>query len=111
MSDAPSWKLERDSDSVAWLTLDKPGTSTNVLSSGVLLELNALLDTLGSDPPRAIIVISGKKSGFIAGADIKEFTGISNEQDGFKLIHAGQKVLNRLEALPYPTVAGNHDDG
>jgi 3-hydroxyacyl-CoA dehydrogenase / enoyl-CoA hydratase / 3-hydroxybutyryl-CoA epimerase len=105
MPDATSWKLERDSDSVAWLTLDKPGTSTNVLSSGVLLELNALLDTLVSNPPRAVIVISGKKSGFIAGADIKEFTGISNEQDGFKLIHAGQEVLNRLEALPYPTVA------
>jgi 3-hydroxyacyl-CoA dehydrogenase/enoyl-CoA hydratase/3-hydroxybutyryl-CoA epimerase len=105
MSDANSWKVERDADSIAWLTLDKPGTSTNVLSGGVLLELDALLDTLASNPPRAVVVISGKQSGFVAGADIKEFTGISNEQDGYKLIHAGQGVLNRLEALSCPTVA------
>jgi 3-hydroxyacyl-CoA dehydrogenase/enoyl-CoA hydratase/3-hydroxybutyryl-CoA epimerase len=100
-----AWKVERDSDSIAWLTLDKPGTSANVLSSSVLLELDALLQPLASNPPRAVIVISGKKSGFIAGADIKEFTGITNVEEGYRLIHAGQEVLNRLEALPCPTVA------
>src|SRR4051812_15431771 len=77
MTDA-AWKLERDSDSIAWLTIDKPGTSANVLSSGVLRELDALLEPLARTPPRAVIVLSGKKSGFIAGADIKEFTDITN---------------------------------
>jgi 3-hydroxyacyl-CoA dehydrogenase/enoyl-CoA hydratase/3-hydroxybutyryl-CoA epimerase len=100
-----AWKVERDSDSIAWLTIDKSGTSANVLSSSVLLELDALLEPLASNPPRAVIVISGKKSGFIAGADIKEFTGITNVEEGYRLIHAGQEVLNRLEALPCPTVA------
>jgi 3-hydroxyacyl-CoA dehydrogenase/enoyl-CoA hydratase/3-hydroxybutyryl-CoA epimerase len=107
MTDAPasSWKVERDSDSIAWLTIDKPGSSTNVLSSGVLRELDAVLEPLVRNPPRAVIVISGKPSGFIAGADIKEFTGITNIEEGFRLIHAGQEILNRLEALPCPTVA------
>jgi 3-hydroxyacyl-CoA dehydrogenase / enoyl-CoA hydratase / 3-hydroxybutyryl-CoA epimerase len=105
MSDATAWKVERDADSILWLTLDKPGTSANVLSSTVLLELNSVLDQAASNPPRALVVISGKKSGFIAGADIKEFTGITDEEAGFRLIHAGQEVLNRLEALPFPTVA------
>jgi 3-hydroxyacyl-CoA dehydrogenase/enoyl-CoA hydratase/3-hydroxybutyryl-CoA epimerase len=108
MSDAAAWKLERDSDSVVWLTIDKPGTSANVLSSGVLLELDALLEPLAKNPPRAVIVISAKKSGFIAGADIKEFTGITNVEEGFRLIHGGQEVLNRLEALPCATVAAIH---
>ncbi|MDB6104715.1 MAG: hypothetical protein JWO52_4714 [Gammaproteobacteria bacterium] len=108
MTDAAAWKLERDSDSVAWLTIDKPGTSANVLSSGVLVELDALLEPLARNPPRAVIVISGKKSGFVAGADIKEFTGITNVEEGFRLIHGGQEVLNRLEALPCPTVAAIH---
>ena len=36
------WKMERDADGVAWLALDKPGTSANVLSSEVLIELGAL---------------------------------------------------------------------
>src|ERR1700733_12335497 len=110
MNDAPtsSWTVERDSDSVAWLIIDKPGSSANVLSSGVLRELDAVLEPLVRNPPRAVIVISGKKSGFIAGADIKEFTGITNIDEGFRLIHAGQEVLNRLEALPCPTVAAIH---
>src|SRR5882757_3637752 len=108
MTDATAWKLERDSDSIVWLTIDKPGSSANVLSSGVLRELDAVLEPLVRNPPRAVIVISGKKSGFIAGADIKEFTGITNIEEGFRLIHAGQEVLNRLEALPCPTVAAIH---
>src|SRR6202047_1467963 len=110
MTDAPtsSWTVERDSHSVVWLTIDKPGGSANVLSSGVLRELDTLLQPLASNPPRAVIVISGKKSGFVAGADIKEFTGITNVEEGFRLIHGGQEVLNRLEALPCPTVAAIH---
>ena len=32
MSAPPAWKLERDADGIVWLTLDKPGTSANVLS-------------------------------------------------------------------------------
>jgi len=103
-----SWKLERDGDGIAWLTLDKPGTSANVLSGGVLIELDALLEVLEKDLPRAVIVISAKKSGFIAGADIREFTGIADAENGYALIHRGQQVLTRLAALPCPTVAAIH---
>jgi 3-hydroxyacyl-CoA dehydrogenase/enoyl-CoA hydratase/3-hydroxybutyryl-CoA epimerase len=105
MNDSAAWKIERDADGIVWLTIDKPGTSANVLSSGVLTELDALLQPLAKTPPRGVVVISGKKSGFIAGADIKEFTAITSAEDGYRLIHAGQQVLDRLEALPCPTVA------
>jgi 3-hydroxyacyl-CoA dehydrogenase/enoyl-CoA hydratase/3-hydroxybutyryl-CoA epimerase len=105
---AASWKVDKDADSVVWLTLDKPNTSANVLSSYVLRELGTILEPFIQSPPRALIVISGKKSGFIAGADIKEFTGISNAEQGLQLIRAGQEVLNRLEALRCPTVAAIH---
>jgi 3-hydroxyacyl-CoA dehydrogenase/enoyl-CoA hydratase/3-hydroxybutyryl-CoA epimerase len=97
--------MERDADGIVWLTFDKPGTSTNVLSSQVLRELHDRLDRIAADVPRGIVVLSGKKSGFIAGADIKEFTGITSAESGYRLIHAGQQVFDRLEALPCPTVA------
>ncbi|MGH8328422.1 MAG: 3-hydroxyacyl-CoA dehydrogenase NAD-binding domain-containing protein, partial [Steroidobacteraceae bacterium] len=100
-----AWKMERDGDGIVWLTFDKPGTSTNVLSSHVLRELDALLDRIALPPPRGVVVTSAKKSGFIAGADIKEFTGITSAESGYRLIHAGQQVFDRLEALPCPTVA------
>jgi 3-hydroxyacyl-CoA dehydrogenase/enoyl-CoA hydratase/3-hydroxybutyryl-CoA epimerase len=103
-----SWKLERDSDGIAWLTIDKPGSSANVLSGGVLGELDALLAALEKDLPRGVVVISAKKSGFVAGADIKEFTGITDAASGYELIRRGQQVLNRLAALPCPTVAAIH---
>jgi len=103
-----SWKLERDSDGIAWLTIDKPGSSANVLSGGVLSELDGLLAALEKDLPRGVVVISAKKSGFVAGADIKEFTGITDAASGYELIRRGQQVLNRLAALPCPTVAAIH---
>jgi len=110
MNDASSraWKLERDAEGIAWLTLDKPGTSANVLSAGVLAELDELLGALEQDRPRGAVLISAKKSGFAAGADIKEFTGLTDEASGYELIHRGQQVLNRLAALPCPTVAAVH---
>jgi len=102
---ATSWKSERDANGVAWLTIDKPGTSTNVLSGEVLLELDALIRSLKADPPRGVVLISGKKSGFVAGADIKEFTGLTDEASGYRLIRRGQEVLDHLEVLDFPTVA------
>ena len=110
MNDASSrsWKLERDAEGIAWLTLDKPGTSANVLSAGVLAELDELLGALEQDRPRGAVLISAKKSGFVAGADIKEFTGLTDEASGYQLIHRGQQVLNRLAAMAFPTVAAVH---
>lgn len=102
------WKMDRDADAVVWLALDKPGTSANVLSSEVLIELGTIIGDLAAAPPRALIVRSAKPSGFIAGADIREFTGFKGPEDAFALIRAGQGVLDRLEALPCPTVAAIH---
>ncbi|HWZ62915.1 MAG TPA: 3-hydroxyacyl-CoA dehydrogenase NAD-binding domain-containing protein [Steroidobacteraceae bacterium] len=105
---ARNWSLEKDADGIAWLSFDKPATSANVLSSAVLIELDSHLEALEKSPPRALIVLSAKKSGFIAGADIREFTGITDADSGYVLISRGQHVLNRLAALPCPSVAAIH---
>jgi len=108
MNTAAAWKIERDADGIVWLTLDKPGTSTNVLGQAVLQELGTHLGPLEADPPRGVVIRSGKPNGFIAGADIKEFTGFRNAADAYALIRAGQLVFDRLESLPCPTVAAIH---
>jgi 3-hydroxyacyl-CoA dehydrogenase/enoyl-CoA hydratase/3-hydroxybutyryl-CoA epimerase len=105
---AAAWTLERDADGIASLTLDKPGTSTNVLGRAILEELGVLLGSLANEPPKGVVVRSAKKNGFIAGADIKEFTAFRSATDAYELIRAGQKVLDQLEALPCPTVAAIH---
>ncbi len=99
------WSSESDADGIVWLRLDKSDGSANVLSGPVLSELNDLLEPLPEKNPRGVVVHSGKSSGFIMGADINEFTKIENPDEAYQLIRLGQQVLDKLEALPCPTVA------
>ncbi len=99
------WTLRVDDTGLAWLSMDKPNTGANVLSRSVLQELDLRLTEILARKPRGVVVTSAKKSGFIAGADIKEFTALKTPADAYELIRAGQKVLDRLEALPCPSVA------
>jgi len=108
VSDPNAWTIERDADDIAWLTLDRPGSSANALGAAVLEELDALLATLESRPPRGIVLRSGKPSGFIAGADVTEFAHVTGTADALALIGRGQRVIARLEALPCPSVAAIH---
>jgi len=103
-----SWRLSVDADRIAWLTCDIPGTSTNVLSAAVLKELAAKLTEIASLEPKGVVLDSAKASGFIAGADIKEFTSLATPEEAYALIRAGQLVLDQLEALPCPSVAAIH---
>ncbi len=54
------------------------------------------------------MIRSGKDGGFIAGADITEFTGLKDLEQAYRLVRQGQQVFDRLEALPMPTVAAIH---
>ena len=105
MSQRNHWQVETGPDRVVLLVLDKAGTSANTLSADVLRELDARLAELERTKPLAVIVCSAKSGGFVAGADIKEFTGLRNPEQAYELIRIGQKVFDRLEALPCPTAA------
>jgi 3-hydroxyacyl-CoA dehydrogenase/enoyl-CoA hydratase/3-hydroxybutyryl-CoA epimerase len=103
-----AWSLETDADSVAWLTLDRPGTSANTLARAVLTELQAQLQVIEARALRGLVIRSGKPSGFIAGADINEFTKFASEAEAYEQISLGQRIFARLAALPFPTVAAIH---
>ena len=105
---ANNWEIKRDENGLAWLWFDKAESSTNTLSGDVMVELDEKLQTLEDQPPKALVIASAKKNGFIAGADIKEFTGLESPAQAFDLIRRGQLVLDRLEKMPYPTVAAVH---
>lgn len=105
---ANNWQLTRDDNGIAWLVLDKAQASTNVLSGAIMAELDERLDELQAKLPKAVVVKSAKPSGFVAGADIKEFTGLESPAQAFDLIRRGQLVLEKLERLRCPTVAAVH---
>jgi 3-hydroxyacyl-CoA dehydrogenase/enoyl-CoA hydratase/3-hydroxybutyryl-CoA epimerase len=100
-----NWKLETDADAIAWLSLDKADSSTNVLSAEVMAELDRILDELGQDKPRGLVIRSAKDSGFIAGADVEEFTRIKDPDDAMRLVRRGWDLYNKLAALPFATLA------
>lgn len=102
---ATCWTRNQDADGIVWLMLDRPGSSANALSKLVLEELDSILRELTLTVPRGLVIGSSKASGFIAGADIKEFTTLSSVEEARQLVRAGQSVFDRLEALPCPTVA------
>ena len=99
------WRLEVNAEGVVWATLDKVGESTNSLSAAVMDELALILDELDSHPPKGLIFRSGKPAGFIAGADIQEFSLVDTAERGIELVARGWRLFNRLAAVSYPTLA------
>ncbi len=105
MSSYKHWRTETDADQIAWLTFDKADSSANTFSSEVLSELMQIIDGLKGDKPRGVVIRSGKASGFIAGADVKEFSAVRDFDAALKFIAQGQDTFDALAALPCPTIA------
>lgn len=97
-----------DEKSISWLYFDREDSGTNALSKEVLDELDNILKGLSSKMTRGLVILSAKKNGFIAGADIQEFTTLEDVSEAEELIKGGQSVFNRLEKLPFPTVSLIH---
>ncbi|HWN38994.1 MAG TPA: 3-hydroxyacyl-CoA dehydrogenase NAD-binding domain-containing protein, partial [Gammaproteobacteria bacterium] len=109
MSDgAPSsrhWRSSIDGDGICWLTLDKAGSGANTLSAEVVAELGRELDALRATAPRGLVIESAKRSGFILGADVNEFSQLRDAAQATEMAARGQAVLERIAALGVPTVA------
>jgi 3-hydroxyacyl-CoA dehydrogenase/enoyl-CoA hydratase/3-hydroxybutyryl-CoA epimerase len=99
------WRVERDAEGVATAILDKAGESANSLSVAVMAELAQILDSFDKQPPKGLIFRSGKAAGFIAGADIEEFTQLDTPEKGRALVERGWQLFNRLATVDYPTLA------
>ncbi|HEY5613235.1 MAG TPA: 3-hydroxyacyl-CoA dehydrogenase NAD-binding domain-containing protein [Lysobacter sp.] len=102
------WQMQSREDGVLVLSFDRAGTPVNTLAQEVLIELDGLLERIAVDPPKGLVIRSAKPSGFIAGADIKEFQAFDEKGVVADAIRRGQQVFQRLAELPIPTVAAIH---
>lgn len=102
------WQPEIRSDGIVVLSLDRQGTMVNALSQDVLIELGDLLERIAIDPPKGVVIRSAKPSGFIAGADLKEFQEFDRKGTVNDAIRRGQATFQKLAELPCPTVAAIH---
>ena len=101
--------LSIDENNISWLTIDVKGEPANVINPELINDLSNACDEIQASNSKGVIIHSGKSNGFIAGADVKGFQGLSEIQNGqelaLKFIHTGQAVCQKIEDLSIPTLA------
>jgi len=104
-----TFNLTRRDDGIAVLTMDVPGETMNTLKAQFGPEISEILAEIKSDSSiRGLVLISGKKDSFVAGADISMLDACKTAGDAKALSQQGHVVFNELEALKIPVVAAIH---
>lgn len=89
---------------IAIATIDRP-KALNALNSGVLEDLNALVDAVNADEEiRALILTGSGEKSFVAGADIGEMSNLT-KAEGEAFGKKGNDVFRRIETMPIPVIA------
>lgn len=98
------WHLDTDKDHILWLSFNRADCSVNTISMAVLEELEHILDDISHKPPKAVVIVSGKEHGFIAGADLTPMA-TADVNTVIEIVRKGQRVFEKLEQVSVPTVA------
>jgi 3-hydroxyacyl-CoA dehydrogenase/enoyl-CoA hydratase/3-hydroxybutyryl-CoA epimerase len=103
---APIFRLEVGEDRLATLTFDLPDKKVNVFGRSALAELERVLDEVAARRDiGCLILLSGKQSGFIAGADVDEIARVTDPIEAEAGSRVGHRLFSAWEALPFPTLA------
>jgi 3-hydroxyacyl-CoA dehydrogenase/enoyl-CoA hydratase/3-hydroxybutyryl-CoA epimerase len=104
----PSFRVEIE-DGVAICLFDVPGEPVNTLSPERGGELDELFRTLERDGSvKAVVLASGKKDSFVAGAKIEVLQAVRSAAEGEAVSRAGQRRFDELAAFGKPVVAAIH---
>ncbi len=88
---------------VGLLSIERP-EALNALNTQVLDELNQALDQIPRSAYRVLIVTGSGEKAFVAGADIKELDGLSQDE-AKSFSQKGQSVFCKMEELKIPVIA------
>ncbi len=102
------WQLNTDDSGIVWLHFNHLDSPVNILSLEALQEFDNILGEIERDKPSGLIILSDKKSGFIAGADVKSFSSNADRSAIEQHIMEVHRIFQRLEDLTTPTLALIH---
>ena len=103
------FSLEHQGSGIAHLIIDDKNETMNTLKASFVEQISELLKTIKADKTiQGLIIVSGKKDSFIAGADINMLAACQTEQEAQTLSRQGQMIFDQLEKLPIPVVAAIH---
>ena len=78
-----TFSVEIDGDGIALVTIDLPGQSMNVWNEALITELRAWAEEFAQDDSiKGAVIASGKKTGFLAGADLRMIAEADMGADG-----------------------------
>src|SRR5436305_3768831 len=99
--------IQREIDQgICVLTFDRPESGANIFDAATLSDLDQQLDFIEEeDSLEDVVILSDKKSIFIAGADLKTLLHQAQTGEMGAFIAEGQRIFNRLAALKIPTCA------
>ena len=101
-------RLHEGKHGVTWLLLDKAGAHANTFDDEFFAELGRALDELQASPPRALVIRSTKPGGFATGADLQMLQRLTDENAAREQLRAAHALIDRIEALPFTTIAVVH---
>ncbi|MEP6729450.1 MAG: fatty acid oxidation complex subunit alpha FadJ [bacterium] len=96
----------RLTDGIAIVTMDLPGEPVNKVTAGLRAEFATVFAQLEADSTvRGIVLATGKRDTWLAGADIDELLTLQSAAEAEALSRSGHALLARLESLRLPVVA------
>src|SRR2546430_15566734 len=97
--------IRREVDNgICLLTFDRPESGANIFDAVTMADLEQQLDAIEQeDSLEGVVILSAKKSIFIAGADLKTLLRQAQTGEMGAFIAEGQRIFNRLAASKIPT--------
>lgn len=106
---ASAFSLETREDGIAILTMDVPGESMNTLKMEFAEQVTEVLDEIEGNPQiKGVVLTSGKKDSFVAGADVSMLAACETAEEAEKLAADGHVMFQRIEDMKIPFVAAIH---
>ncbi|MEM9728008.1 MAG: enoyl-CoA hydratase-related protein, partial [Myxococcota bacterium] len=101
--------IQKREDGVAILVMDVPGEPMNTLKEDFVDTFERVFTEVENDPDvKAVVLTSGKKGSFIAGANIDMLNAVETADDGYRMSKAGHTAMARIEGFGKPVVAAIH---
>ena len=105
MKNLKHWSLTIDELQLAQLVLDVTGHSVNILTREVILEMEKVISHIAQDGAvKGLVLRSGKKGGFVYGADIHEFGLLKNEEEVREMMAPAHRLLWQIQEMNIPTI-------
>ncbi|EKT63815.1 fatty acid oxidation complex subunit alpha FadJ [Providencia burhodogranariea] len=104
-----AFRFEVYSQSVGVIFIDVPNEKVNTLKAEFAQQFLAILQQAQSTSGlKGLVVTSGKKDSFIAGADISMIANCKSKDEASELSREGHKLFDKLENYPLPIIAAIH---